>query len=143
MSNDDDWKRANDAAQGKRYLPALPIEWRTPKPGTGGVHPNDYDVVGRTRSVIEAPTPEEMRVFADQRRLTCASCKHFRSPDSDKGSRDRPAISNFVARALLEFKWKKRFLVDSPENLGRCDQNSELAVGPNSGACPAYKPRRS
>jgi len=128
----------SDDDENKRLMPALPIEWRTPK---AGGKPGEMQTVGRTNAMIAAPTAAEVKSFGDQRRLTCASCKHFRRPNEEKGAKDRPAISNFVARAVLEFGWKTKHLVDKPENLGRCDQNTQLAVGPNSGACDAHKPR--
>jgi hypothetical protein len=129
---------SDENGDNKNLMPALPITWRTPDPSD----PNKMKEVGRTNAMIAAPTAQEVRQFSDWRAKTCASCRFFRAPDTDKGAKDRPAIRGFVALAVIEAKWKKRFLVDDPAKLGRCDQKTEVAVGPSSGACDMHQERR-
>jgi hypothetical protein len=111
----------HDERSGK---PTIPITWK----GAGTAIEDRAIVVADNKQIAS---------FGDQRVRTCGSCRHFRGTD-----KDRPEISGFVARTIYEAKWKLGFLTHRPEELGRCGENAELAVGVNSRACDHYTEAR-
>jgi len=117
---------ADQDPKAPRYVPqSLPVFWKS-----GG------KVIAKTETKVHLPTGTEVAAFSTSDVKTCGSCKGFRGPD-----KDRPTIKGFVAAAMHEAGWKKMFLGDKPENLGRCTEDAELVVGPNSRACTHYNPR--
>jgi hypothetical protein len=116
----------NDPNDPNRPQPSsLPVFWKS-----GG------KTVGKTSSPIHMPTLSETASFAQTNITTCGSCRHFRGPE-----KDRATISGFVAQAIHEAGWKKLYLGDKPERLGRCTEDAELVVGPNSKSCSRYTKR--
>lgn len=111
---------------GPKLVPkTLPVLWKS-----GG------KTIARSQTQIHVPTTGEAMAFGAQDIKTCATCRYFRGPE-----KDRPVVQGFVAAALHEAKWKLGFLGDKPENLGRCGEDKELVVGPNSRACGHYTVR--
>ena len=71
----------------------LPVTW-----GTGAKDPRTGRMkqeIQSTAQVIQEPTLQDIAAFTGENLTTCGSCKHFRPP-----TKDRSAVSNFVARAM-------------------------------------------
>jgi hypothetical protein len=110
-----------------KFIPkSLPVFWKS-----------GDKVVAKSETKIQLPTGSETATFSQQDAKTCGGCRHFRG-----AQKDRPTIKGFVAAALHEAGWKKMFLGDKPENLGRCSEDEGLVVGPNSRACTHYSQKR-
>lgn len=101
----------------------LPVTWKSGE-----------NVIHDTASIV-MPTDAQVASFADQKVHVCGECRHFRGTQ-----KDRPAISRFVATAVMEAKWKLGYLTHKPEELGRCGENADLAVGVTSRACDHFTP---
>lgn len=116
-----------DEGEGPRPLPAsLPVLWK-----------HQGKTIARSQTKIHLPTTGEVATFANAATMkTCANCTHFRGPQ-----KDRQSIAGFVAAAIHEAQWKMGFLGDKPENLGRCGEDAQLVVGPNSKACTHHTAR--
>lgn len=111
---------------GPKLVPkTIPVLWKS-----GG------QTIAKSHTKVHLPTTGEVQLFSATDIKTCGSCRAFRGPD-----KDRPTIRGFVAAAMHEAGWKKQFLGDKPENLGRCSEDAELVVGPNSRACGHYRAR--
>lgn len=111
----------------------IPVTW-----GTGAKDPRTgrmkHQIDSRSE-VITEPSLADIAAFSDPTVKTCGSCAHFRPPE-----KDRPTIRGFLARAIHEAGWKKEYMGDKPENLGRCRENADLVVGVHSRQCDHYKP---
>jgi len=114
----------------KRAVHRLPVTWSQGAMEGGGQKIKDS-------ALVIAPDDAQVGIFGDQRARTCGSCRHFRGPE-----KDRPAVSAFIARAVLEAKWKLGYLASDPSQLGRCNEDNELCTGPTSRACDHYTEAR-
>lgn len=108
---------------------SLPVFWKT-----GG------KVVGQTRSNVHLPTANEVATFSGQAVSTCGSCRHFRGGESQSKA-DALGIREMVRAAVHVNGWKRMFFGHQPEDLRRCAEDPELAVGPHSRACTRYTAR--
>lgn len=109
---------------------SLPVFWKT-----GG------KVVSQTRSRVHLPTAGELESFSSAQVRTCGECKHFRG-DEAPSKADASSIREMVRAAVHVNGWKRMFFGHQPEDLRRCREDAELAVGPMSRACSRFTPRR-
>lgn len=100
----------------------LPVSWKNA----------DGTVVGK-QSLIRAPSPSETNLFTSARVRTCGQCQHF------KHSAFQEIKNKFMAALIHDYQWNPRYLGDDPSKLGRCAQDAELAVGPNSLGCSSFR----
>lgn len=108
-------------AEAQKSRTALPMQWQS-----------GNEVVAES-ALIQKPTGRQLSVFQNQRVRTCGMCKHFRRGYFQQ-------IREFFMQALVhEYEWDPRFVGSNPHQMGRCMQDSELAVGPNSLGCEVFK----
>lgn len=93
---------------------------------------------GKHQTLVSLPTEEEKELFSNTRVRTCASCKHFRK---EHFGDNRKLVNKFVAALIHDYEWRKEFLGDNPENMGRCGAKDNLVTGPSSLACQSYRPK--
>lgn len=113
-------------AHAQRTRGGVPVTWQA-----GGTS----QVVGRDM-LVQKPTARELKVFQNKRVRTCATCKHFAQAHM------KPQLGGFMRRLWEEWgPGGHRYVGDRPDRLGRCREDAELAVGPNSLACDHYNPK--
>lgn len=120
-----------DAEAQQMRSAGLPMQW---KQGATG------EVVGENRLIRKA-TPDQVNIFTRARVRTCGDCQYFRPAAMKEQARNgHSVVRNFMARIWSEWGDKGGdYLGDSPDKLGRCKQDAEVAVGPRSLACNHYK----
>lgn len=117
---DDEDRQAQQRAGG------VPISW---KAGPGG------QTVGRDMLVCK-PNAHEVNVFSRTRVRTCGSCRYF----AHEHFQQRQVKRGFIRRLWEEWGPEgHKYVGDRPDKLGRCREDAELAVGPNSLGCSHYK----
>lgn len=105
---------------------AVPVQWKSGPTG---------EVVGRDM-LIHQPTRSQVNLFSQSRIRTCGGCKHFAHEHFQQKD---------IKRGFLTALWEEwgpnghKYVGDRPDKLGRCKQDSSLAVGPSSLACDHYK----
>ena len=104
----------------------------------GDMHglPLDYMSGGESiaqHSLIAAPDARQLRVFQNARVRTCSSCKHFDNANFVK------VAGAFMKKLVHEYEWNPKYIGDHPSKMGRCGQDEQLVVGPNSLGCDAYR----
>jgi hypothetical protein len=91
------------------------------------------DFGGVQRPMVHLPTAHEQKVFSNARVRTCGGCKRFARHHF------APHQAKFLAELKHEYEWDQKFLCEDPDKMGRCTDNAELVVGPNSLACSNFR----
>lgn len=105
---------------------ALPLTWSNGQQRTPG------------HSLVQQATPEDVSLYGDSRRLTCASCKHFRH----EAGQAAMAKERFVERLVIEEQWKVRHLGCSPKDYGFCQEHGKSTITSlHAQACDHHVPR--
>lgn len=91
---------------------------------------------GQKQRLVHLPNDEEVKNFSKTRIRTCGSCKHFRK---DHFGDKKNVTNKFVAELIHDYEWRKEFLGDDPENMGRCGAKDDTITGPSSLACESYR----
>lgn len=93
----------------------------------------------RTESPIVTPNSNEAALYGDQRRVTCASCRHFRLQAGQKQMHEE----QFLARLVAEEQWKVRHLGAPPSTFGLCGESDGTTLTSlHTKACDHYVPSR-
>jgi hypothetical protein len=103
----------------------IPVTWK----GRDGALEGQAQVV--------APTENDMRMYSDQRRLTCASCVKFAHRDGQLRMHEQ----KFIAKLVLEYQWKVHHLGAGPETFGLCRETNDRITSTYSPACEHYRAR--
>lgn len=99
--------------------------------------PLQYRSGGQTvaeSSLIAKPDAHQLQAFQNLRVRTCGSCKFFRREAFQE------VAPEFMKKLVREYEWNPAFL-EHPTKMGRCAQDEELVVGPNSLGCDQYRPQ--
>lgn len=106
---------------------SLPVSWSNGQQRVPG------------RSLVATPSAEDLKLYGDQRRLTCGSCRHFRH-EAGQAAMEK---ERFVERLVIEEQWKVRHLGCSPKDYGFCQQHGKSTITSlHAQACDQHTPKR-
>lgn len=121
----------------KRRLPlaqpdSIPVTWSTTKGG------GQERVSMPGEALVVAPDERDVALYADPRRVTCASCKKF----AHKAGQLSMHEQKFIAKLVAEYQWKVHHLGAGPETFGLCGEtNGSRLTSMYSPACEHYRDR--